>query len=480
MGRNYTKKQFPIKAINEFNASWTAPAGVFQVQANVYLKRNKLITCGSSNDLPLGTGLWGNSMILGSASGRFPNVASVGSNSNGQLGLGSDAPVTNISSFTDVAIYPNVIANTRGVDPVDISCSGANSYIVLADGRVLGSGGFRTSPTTYTGELGRIETVGSDSVSVIARSFGEIPQIKKIVQVSAGHKFALFLNSVGFVYSMGKNNKRQLGLQDIADGIIVEPTELSFPDGSGVIVKIAAGARHGLALDDKGDIYEWGDLDTVVGTPRQVGSGKKWTDIAAGFSHSLAIDDSGNVYGWGKNDFGQVGDDSVINANYRTTPVKCKTTALFKSVGSRLGNASIAVSVDGELYGWGKKTWEAGTSSFPAPITSGSLGGLGIEAKFDYAEVSESGAIAVTVSGVVLISNSVTSNTNVSYLPDSNQLLTSRTIQVVPGTAYPIFSILPTIEDSVYSTTPSGIGFGSIALGDYQGFNKILELEYFQ
>jgi Regulator of chromosome condensation (RCC1) repeat len=92
-----------------------------------------------------------------------------------------------------------------------------------------------------------------------------------------------------------------------------------FPQPNTRITRIAAGARHSLAIDSRGNVWAWGanesgelgigitsDSRAPVrvhfpdGTPRIV-------MIAAGGAHSLAVDANGNLWAWGSNRRGQLG-----------------------------------------------------------------------------------------------------------------------------------------------------------------------------
>uniref|UniRef100_A0A8B9EEK2 HECT-type E3 ubiquitin transferase n=1 Tax=Anser cygnoides TaxID=8845 RepID=A0A8B9EEK2_ANSCY len=89
--------------------------------------------------------------------------------------------------------------------------------------------------------------------------------------------------------------------------------------GNREIVQIACGDHHSMALSRGGELFTWGqNAYGQLGVGRQVTltpkpqlvkglKGIPLAQIAAGGAHSIAVSLSGAVYSWGKNDFGQLG-----------------------------------------------------------------------------------------------------------------------------------------------------------------------------
>lgn len=74
-------------------------------------------------------------------------------------------------------------------------------------------------------------------------------------------------------------------------------------------------------------------------------------DIAAGTDHNLALDQQGNLWAWGRNDYGQLGDGTTTNSN---VPIQIMRGHKFKKISA--GNScSAAIDVNGYLYGWGNE-----------------------------------------------------------------------------------------------------------------------------
>ncbi len=211
---------------------------------------------------------------------------------------------------------------------------------------------------------------GGQNVTITGTNF--MPKGKKIVQTANGNGYSLALASDGTVYAWGLNGSGQLG-----DGTITHSSTpvavktIGTPMEGKTIVEIAAGASHSLALASDGKIYVWGGnaygqfgngvtttssvvpvAVKTVGTPMD---NKKIIQIHAGYYHSLALASDGTVYAWGQNTYGQLGNNTMINAN---APVSVQTigTPMAGKIIIQLaaGNSqSVALASDGTIYAWG-------------------------------------------------------------------------------------------------------------------------------
>jgi len=91
-----------------------------------------------------------------------------------------------------------------------------------------------------------------------------------------------------------------------------------------MVIFIAAGNGHSLAIKKDGSLWAWGNnIDGQMGdgtssagsnsNPKRIGSDIDWALVAAGGSHSLAIKDDGSLWVWGNNYlYGQLGDGTNI------------------------------------------------------------------------------------------------------------------------------------------------------------------------
>jgi alpha-tubulin suppressor-like RCC1 family protein len=114
----------------------------------------------------------------------------------------------------------------------------------------------------------------------------------------------------------GRNDGGQLGLGDTAQ----RDTFTVVPDLSGV-VDIDAGDDHTIAVTCEGEVWTWGqgrvtghgvdDEETQWLVPTKVTGGgieeAVVVQVAAGRQHSMALTATGGLYSWGKGDHGQLG-----------------------------------------------------------------------------------------------------------------------------------------------------------------------------
>lgn len=145
-----------------------------------------------------------------------------------------------------------------------------------------------------------------------------------------------------------------------------------------LVVQVAVGKAHALMLTDEGVIYSWGpnndfgQLGRVCSTqdkmllPSPITAGIKqeiMVQIACGSNHCLALTQKGAIFAWGQNKAGQLGVDGFnIHAPLTElavnlpTPVKFfngQEGALCARSCSCGPESSACVTVRGEVYAWG-------------------------------------------------------------------------------------------------------------------------------
>jgi alpha-tubulin suppressor-like RCC1 family protein len=231
-----------------------------------------------------------------------------------------------------------------------IAAGGLHSLSLKADGTVWGFG------KNINGQLGDGSTTNRSSPVAVTGG------LSSVAAVAAGADHSLALTSTGTVKSWGLNTQGQLG-----DGSTTQRTSpVSVTGlGSNVIVAIAAGASHSVALTSTGTVFTWG-----LNTSGQLGIGSTNPStsttavpvtgltgvvaIAAHSNHTLALKSDGTLVGWGGNFNGQLGDGT--NVTPRSSPV----TVLGPSGIARIAageNFSLALKTNGlatgVLWSWG-------------------------------------------------------------------------------------------------------------------------------
>jgi alpha-tubulin suppressor-like RCC1 family protein len=168
------------------------------------------------------------------------------------------------------------------------------------------------------------------------------------------------------------------------------------------IVKLDAGANHSMALKFEGPnktLWAWGSNGsgqlgfgdtTSRTTPAQLPFASDVIAASAGGAHTLAVRAGGSVWAWGSNSNGQLGTGS-------TTPTQISSpnqvTSLSASVAvSAGGSHSLAIenlaTESGTVWAWGNNTYgqlgDNSTTQRNAPVRAGSLVGIVAVAAGDY------------------------------------------------------------------------------------------------
>lgn len=261
-------------------------------------------------------------------------VKCAGRNNNGQLGNGTTAdsltPVQaagltgGIRAITAEGDHSCALTSSGGV-----KCWGNN-----ADGQ-LGDG-------TLTTRLSPVDVAGLES---------------GVVAVSAGMAHTCALTSTGGVKCWGRGGNGQLG-----DGKRIDSAEPVDVTGlTGGVKAIEAGLNFTCAVTTNGAAKCWGingygqlGDSTLSMRPSPVdviGLNSGVAAIEAGFDHTCALTDGGTVKCWGRNDYGQLGDGTNIR---RLSPVDVfgLPGGIRKiSAGSYF---NFAVTEVGGVKGWGK------------------------------------------------------------------------------------------------------------------------------
>ena len=152
-----------------------------------------------------------------------------------------------------------------------------------------------------------------------------IPELKKIVSITAGANHIMAKNSKGNVYAWGCGQQNQLGRRVVertrTGGLV--PREFGLPRGR--ITFVNSGENHSFAIDTKGQVWSWGlnnygqtgieedvgESNSVISVPTIVKalSGYKIVQLAGGNHHSIALTAEGEVLAWGRADSYALGVD---------------------------------------------------------------------------------------------------------------------------------------------------------------------------
>jgi len=206
----------------------------------------------------------------------------------------------------------------------------------------------------FDGKLGTDEIISRSSPVTV------VGGITSWNSAAAGSDHSLGLTSTGVLYAWGRNNRGQLGTDDVVD----RSSPVTVVGGITSWNKISAGREFTLGVTDTGVLYAWGrnqfsgrlgtnDEDNRSSPVTVVGGITNWSSsISAGELHSLGITDTGVLYAWGDNDnWGQLGHNDTISRSSPVTVVGGITNWSQVEAG---GNHSVGLTDTGILYAWGR------------------------------------------------------------------------------------------------------------------------------
>jgi alpha-tubulin suppressor-like RCC1 family protein len=199
--------------------------------------------------------------------------------------------------------------------------------------------------------------LGDDKQSIERRTPSSIVGNRKtFCQIAGGSNHSLAIDKNGRAWAWGANLYGNLG----DNTIVSKLTPVSVLGAVKTFCKIAAGDIHSLAIDKNGRAWGWGSNifgelgdNTIVSklTPVSVlGAVKTFCQIAGGGNHSLAIDKNGRAWAWGYNEYGQLGDNTIVS---KLTPVSVLGAVKTFCQIAGGGNHSLAIDKNGRAWAWG-------------------------------------------------------------------------------------------------------------------------------
>lgn len=263
-----------------------------------------------------------------------------GRNVNGQVGDGSGGPETQ-DRYLPVAV--------KGLpSPVKRAALGyQHSCALLKDGEVHCWG------QNYNGQLGQGE--GGYEMTFSASPLLVKGLRREAQQLVVGGNHACVLFERGSVSCWGDNRHGQIGDGSDVERAVPIPVEGLLEPA----VLLAAGGRHTCAAMESGAVNCWGDNQfgqvgdgSLVGRlkPATVGGvGRGVTALALGQAHSCALLGTGEVDCWGNNAIGQLG-----TGDYNSSPTPRRVT-LPRAVRIVAGDHHTCVLLSGgKLDCWGQ------------------------------------------------------------------------------------------------------------------------------
>jgi len=210
------------------------------------------------------------------------------------------------------------------------------------------------SGENQSGELGIGKPVDSVTIPEYVAQDGEM-KAKRIVQMSAGNEHSLFVDKDGLAFASGLNEFGELA----TPGNFLERSPVRVNSGAlrgKKVIQVSAGARYSLFLDEDGHVSasgrnsngEAGDGGSNIITiaksipPSGAMLNKRITTMSAGVRHSLFVDDQGTAYACGNQQDGLLG-------NGQSSDAKVSVPVSISGQGSLLG-ANVTQAVATEFF----------------------------------------------------------------------------------------------------------------------------------
>ena len=262
-----------------------------------------------------------------------------GYNESGQLGDGT----------TINGIKPKNVS--RGTHWLTVS-AGAQHSLAIRQNRTLWAWGDNSR-----GQLG----IGKSNSSLLPTQVGND---SNWVYVAAGRFHSLGIKADGTLWAWGCSSGGVLG-NGTRGTVTIGDTLNKFTPvqiGSDHDWKRAFAAMStSFAIKSNGTLWGWGysltgllgngnnGIDTFQTTPIQVGIDNDWKEFSAGYYHNLAIKTNGTLYAWGINNFGRLGDGTLIDRNQ---PTQIGSDTNWSLISAGFGH-SLALKTDATIWSWG-------------------------------------------------------------------------------------------------------------------------------
>lgn len=291
-----------------------------------------------------------------------------GINSDSQIGYHKHRGVTN--KPIEILIYPAPIflPKTSPEEQIQVvkAATGRAHTIALTD-----TGTVFTLGNNAYGQCARDvvideEYLGSD---IIHRLNPEVFKGQPIVDVHCGQDHSMFLTETGSVYSCGWGADGQTGLGHYNNQHNPEIIEGDIKNEK--IVKLSSAGDCVLALNDKGEVFGWGNseygqisltegvqqINVATNLSYMKGVGKV-IDIAAGGSFCAVLNEAGDVFVWG---FGLLGLGPQVDyvkepqlippTLFGRNPFNPQSRVISINCGM---NHLTAINTDNDLFTWGR------------------------------------------------------------------------------------------------------------------------------
>lgn len=203
-----------------------------------------------------------------------------------------------------------------------------------------------------------------------------LSQGEYIKEIALGDGFGVAYSNNNKVFTWGLNNYGQLGINspEAKTGIVEITNNFNFVSGD-VIKKVVASKDNISILTNGGRLFMWGRNsngqigDRTYATkykPLELTDeflleiGEYIIDVEIGDLNAAVITSTGKVFVWGNNDYGQIGDNTLVS---KARPVNIDVYFTDLASNDKIKSLSIgkdhivALSENGEVFAWGNNNY---------------------------------------------------------------------------------------------------------------------------
>lgn len=237
------------------------------------------------------------------------------------------------TSFSNILYLPKIIL---------VSCGAGFSMCVDEKGTLWSIG------SNTRGQLG----IGhcNKKPTKVLRKVANIPFVQSI---SCGESHVLIITQDSNLWTLGRNDYRQLFLDNTQDQW--SPKQTPFYD----VTMVSAGAVHSFFQNAQQEIYgcgynsngelAQGHFNEVV-EPCIIPNSSWFAKLCTGHHHSLFLDKKGNVFSVGHNQYGSLG---LNNNTHIHTPQQIQNIPLIRTIGC-VGFSSYLIDIKNDVWAFGE------------------------------------------------------------------------------------------------------------------------------
>jgi alpha-tubulin suppressor-like RCC1 family protein len=270
---------------------------------------------------------------------RLHNVSAIAAGGNHSLAMAPARPTWSAYVSSQTGASKPAFSPVAGLSNVVWLAAGArHSLAVTADHRVWAWGDNTFKQLGFT---------GPDATAPVEVIIPLDPG-QGIVAVAAGSAHSVALRSDGSVWTWGDGSRGQLGVNAVQSAT---PQRVPLP---GPVAWIAAHGPNNAVSVSNGAVLAWGDntlgqlgLDVTVSkssAPVAIDGILRATSVALGWGHGVALEERGGIYAWGDSSRAQLGTNCLgataravrVNGIDDATAIAAGPFSSFATTGSRV------------------------------------------------------------------------------------------------------------------------------------------------